>query len=343
MSGKITIKRIAKECNVSPVTVSRVIAGSSTVSEKTRSKVLSMMQELGYRDNKVTPQQRTQDLPIIAMMIEDVTRSSSSILHYAAQYLKMQGYLPLICETGERAADMRSYIENLSEYGIVKGIIVISSQGTRQELVEISNDFEDLPIVAVHWCQAWSKIDSVILDSYYNAYNAVEYLAELGHKCIALCNAPSQYSGSLEETRGYLDALAKNGFEKTEKYIFPAVFKADDGTKIAQELIKNMPEVTAVLSCNAVLARSLINELQVMGKRVPEDISVVAFDMITPTQTTGGITSIGPYSSDAGFAAARTLLEQINSKNDSFVQYRSLKKVVLESHFYTGATVRQLK
>ena len=50
---KVTIKMVAEKCNVSPVTVSRVLANHSSVNEKTRETVLNAMQELGYRSKKV--------------------------------------------------------------------------------------------------------------------------------------------------------------------------------------------------------------------------------------------------------------------------------------------------
>lgn len=46
-----TIKEIAKEANVSPSTVSRVLAGSSKISPETTKRVLEAIKKLGYVPN----------------------------------------------------------------------------------------------------------------------------------------------------------------------------------------------------------------------------------------------------------------------------------------------------
>ena len=61
---KVTIKMVAEKCNVSPVTVSRVLANHSSVNEKTRETVLNAMQELGYRSKKVEKLMEQKGIPL---------------------------------------------------------------------------------------------------------------------------------------------------------------------------------------------------------------------------------------------------------------------------------------
>ena len=65
---KVTIKMVAEKCNVSPVTVSRVLANHSSVNEKTRETVLNAMQELGYRSKKVEKLMDKKESRYIAVM-----------------------------------------------------------------------------------------------------------------------------------------------------------------------------------------------------------------------------------------------------------------------------------
>ena len=160
---KVTIKMVAEKCNVSPVTVSRVLANHSSVNEKTRETVLNAMQELGYRSKKVEKLMDKKESRYIAVMIEDITQSANCIIQAAANYLRGENYLPIVCETGEKAVYLETYLTNLDKDGLLAGCIVISSQGARAELAKMAEKFRALPLVAVHWCEAWSKVDSVIL------------------------------------------------------------------------------------------------------------------------------------------------------------------------------------
>ena len=51
-SKRVTIRDIARECDVSHQTVSRVINNSAGVSPKTRQLILRVMKEMNYQPNK---------------------------------------------------------------------------------------------------------------------------------------------------------------------------------------------------------------------------------------------------------------------------------------------------
>ena len=94
---KTTIKTIAQKCNVSPVTVSRVIANNPSVNEKTRQFILDTMKELDYRPQKVEALTERQRARMIVMVMEDITRNANAIVRAAANYLRENGYLSIYC------------------------------------------------------------------------------------------------------------------------------------------------------------------------------------------------------------------------------------------------------
>ena len=335
---KVTIKMVAEKCNVSPVTVSRVLANHPSVNEKTRETILSAMQELGYRSKKVEKLIDKKGSRYIAIMIEDITRSANCIIQAAADYLRGENYLPIVCETGDKAAYLETYIANLERDGLLDGCIVISSLGARAELAKIAENYKNLPLVAVHWCEAWSKVDSVIMDNYQGTRCAIEYLAKLGHRNIALINAPREASGSYEERMGYMDAMKGLGLACEERRILPGNLKRDGGVAAARRLLAEQPEVTAVVSSNFAMAVGVIDEVKAQGKRVPEDLNVVPFGIIQSNEDTANFTSVGARYDDAGVAAARMVLERIRELEDTGTRFNMVKKVVLEPQIFYGAT-----
>lgn len=333
---KVTIKTIAEHCGVSPVTVSRVIAGHSSVNEKTREQILGAMKQLDYRSQKIEKLIETKSR-MVSFMLEDITRYSNCIVQAAARGLKDAGYLSLICETGEKGVCLDEYLEALTRENAIQGCVVIVSLAARKELAKIAEKYEDLPIVAVHWCEAWSKVDSVVLDSYQGSIVAVDMLAKLGHKCIALINAPQEASGSYEERAGYLDALRENGLGVKEKYILQGELTRADGVRAARKILQDMPEVTAVLCSNFSMAQGLSDELQASGKRIPEDMSIVPFGILQSNDERG-FTSVGVSFVDAGLAASRMVLERIQERETMRERMNGVKKVVLEPHIFLGGS-----
>lgn len=340
---RVTIKTIAEKCGISPVTVSRVIARSPNVSEKTRQLVMQTMQEMGYWQKNLEDPTKKDVPQIVALMVEDITDKAQYILQAAAEFFLNNGYLAIICEVGPKACRLREYLSTLVDKKYIKGAIVVSSRGSRAELAKIAEDFQDLPIIATHWCSAWSKIDSVILDSYHGTACAVNYLAERGHRHIALLNSPKESSGSYEEREGYLDALRSNGLEVNESFIFSTDLHRSDGVKIIRKIVKTLPEVTAVLTVNLEMAQGVRSELSVLGKRVPDDISIIPLDMVNDSAGNRDFTAVGANFSDAGVAAARMLLERIQEQERGDKRINIVKKVILEPQVFAGGTVRDLR
>lgn len=335
---KVTIKMVAEHCNVSPVTVSRVLANHPGVNEKTRETVLSAMRELGYRSKKVEQLIEKKGCRYIAVMVEDITMSANCIIQSASTYLREEGCLPIICETGEKAAYLEAYLTSLQKDGMLKGCIVISSRGARAELANMAEKFAPLPLVAVHWCGAWSRVDSVILDSYQSIVDAISYLAKLGHQNIALLNAPSEASGSYEERIGYMDTMKNLGLPYEEKRIISGNLKREGGVLAARKILTEQPEITAVICSNFAMAMGVIDEVTAQGKKVPEDLSVIPFGIIQNGMDIANFTSVGAHYSDAGIAAARMVLERIRELEENGSLFNVIKKVVLEPKIFLGST-----
>ena len=95
---RVTIKTIAEKCGISPVTVSRVIARSPNVSEKTRQLVMQTMQEMGYWQKNLEDPTKKDVPQIVALMVEDITDKAQYILQAAAEFFLNSGYLAIICD-----------------------------------------------------------------------------------------------------------------------------------------------------------------------------------------------------------------------------------------------------
>ena len=69
----VTIKEIAKYCNVSIATVSNIINGKPNASEETKQRVLKAIEELNYTPNYIAKNLKTKRTKTIGVVVEDIT------------------------------------------------------------------------------------------------------------------------------------------------------------------------------------------------------------------------------------------------------------------------------
>ena len=109
----ITVKDIARLCNVSPGTVSNIINGRPNVGEETRERVLRVIQETGYQPNYFASSMRKQSSRTIGIIVEDLKQfTTTPIVVTIMAYCEEMGYrtflLNLGCMTDGRIPGFRT-------------------------------------------------------------------------------------------------------------------------------------------------------------------------------------------------------------------------------------------
>jgi LacI family transcriptional regulator len=133
------------------------------------------------------------------------------------------------------------------------------------------------PIVLVDGYSNTESYDTVISDNFRAAYQAVEYLIEKGHRYIGLLGSDMSCYPSLKERRnGYLRAMKEN--DLTEIFISNFNINKSKGYQETISLLKEYPHITALFCVNDDVGSAAIRASQYLGKRVPEDISIIGYD-----------------------------------------------------------------
>ncbi len=158
-----------------------------------------------------------------------------------------------------------------------------------------------------------TSYSTVSIDNRRAAYELVDALFELGHYRIAMIVGKlSESDRSIERQAGYEDALREHDLESIE--IVEVGFETTDLSAQIVELNSGANTPTAYFCSTDVLAISAIRALAQIGKRVPDDVSVVGFDGISigehliPSLST----AVQP-AEDMGEWAAKHLLERIDN------------------------------
>jgi LacI family transcriptional regulator len=155
------------------------------------------------------------------------------------------------------------------------------------------------PIVLVDAYARSDRYDAIVSDNFTGAYQAVTHLIQHGHRHIGLVGSHAHAYPSIEERQsGYERALEEHGiFDRYEAACH--IVNTDEIIRATTTLLQRNPQVTALFGVNDDVAIAVMDAARNLGKRVPDDLSVVGFDdidlasCISPTLTTIHVDKIG--------------------------------------------------
>ncbi|MBW5448650.1 substrate-binding domain-containing protein [Cohnella sp. CFH 77786] len=270
------IRDVAKAAGVSVATVSKVLNGYTTVSQKTKEKVQRIVSETGFEPNaaaRALVGQRSMTLGVF--LTTGLTHSFfTNILAGMEQALKAKGY-DLI------------YLAQLSyenkEYSFVRHCQSRNVEGVVGFGFLDDSNFDELiasriPSVFIDLDVKGPRAGYISSDNVNGIARAVCYLRDLGHTRIALISdMPESYVGRLR-LEGYRKGLRQAGLPDTEDYIAYGDYSRERGCAAMQTLLAKPAKPTAVVCCSDYAALGAIDAARDAGLSVPDDISVIGFD-----------------------------------------------------------------
>ncbi len=111
------------------------------------------------------------------------------------------------------------------------------------------------------------------------AYEAVEYLLDLGHRRIGFISGAFGGQGRLR-LAGYRDALVDHGLPYDERLVLPGDWTWDAGYELAPHFLEMEEPPTAIFCANDLMALAAMRALHERGLQIPRDVSVLGFDDI---------------------------------------------------------------
>lgn len=289
MSKNITRNDVAKLAGVSPAVVSYVINQTKFVSEEKTLAVRKAIEELQYRPNLHARSLKTNKSMQIAFVCDNLR---NDWLEIAEKMFFDKGYFVSHCYS----RDGDDFVQKLIE-GRFDGMFMLSNRYTATQLNQIAS--AGIPI-ALYKTRDYSFLEANIVtvapDIYAGVMKAVSYLAVKGHQKIMLV-PPLRYNMNLAKgyrERAFKEAVEVNGLiykdslvcrntdtmQDIESFIFDLVYANDP---------KERP--TAIVAGDDYLAAYIMQYLNKLGLRIPEDVAVVGMDntylaeMISPPLT----------------------------------------------------------
>ncbi|QZY57305.1 LacI family DNA-binding transcriptional regulator [Crassaminicella profunda] len=317
----VTIKDVAKEANVSPSTVSRVIAGSDRISEETKKRVKVAIQKLNYHPNVVARSLTNKMTKVIGIVLPSK----------AEQLFKNPFFIYVMTGISKYAQESRYYImytffkteeekltsiQNYINSNLVDGII-LTTVHSKDSCIKYLQERE-FPFVVIGRPEDTKNVLWVDNDNFQAMYNVLSKLFMKGHRKIAFIGAKSELNVSKDRLSGYKQAHKINGVDIDEN----SIIEVEDFREVlgynAMKKILNGNKPTAVVCTDDLLAfgaSSYLVENNMKG------ISIVGFNNIPLAEyQKPALTSVDINAKELGYYAAKMLVDKLE-KNITNMHY----------------------
>lgn len=303
---------VARQAGVSLMTVSRVINHKDGISDATRRRVQKIIDQLGYRPSDIARSLVTDRTSTIGLVVIDNSNPFFSEVARGVEHAAYaEGYNVLLCNTNEDTERELAVLRSLEEKR-VDGVILCSPRLDENSLQNALQ--QQAAVVLINRRLSDPRFGMIILNDVRGGRMATEHLLSRGHKAIGFLSGPqNSYSGQMR-AKGYCVALEAAGIGYRAEWVRHCWPVVESGRLETYKLLTAQPEITAVFCYNDLSAIGAMHACMELGRRIPDDISIVGFDNIpfaawvTPSLTTCHIPMY-----DVGNQAMQLLSEFINS------------------------------
>lgn len=335
----VSMKEIAKKCNVSVASVSKALNGYSDISEETRKMILKTASEMGYLPNSSARILKTRKSYNLGVMFVDEAASGlthdyfNHVLESFKRTAEERGY-DITFTSGQISGQKLSYYEHCRYRG-VDGVVIACVDFYGEEVQELIRS--EIPVVTID--HVFDGNIAVVSNNSQGMEDLVTYVYEQGHRRIAYIHGDNT---SVTRTRlsSFHRTLQRKGLEIPDDYIRESPYRdADTAAKVTGDLLDLPHPPTCILYPDDYAAIGGINEIRERGLRIPEDISVAGYDGITIAKILEPkLTTLCQDTVAIGRIAAEKLIDLIENPKTTLID-----RFTVDGTLFKGASVSEVK
>ncbi len=330
MKRQVTIKDIARKLGVSISTVSRALKDHPDISVKTREAVKELASILGYKPNMIALNLKHSRTNTIGVLVPEVEHYFfSSVLNGVEEVAYKNDFSVMVFQSNE------SYMR---EVLITQNFLTNRVDGVLASFSKNTHDFthfkkiieNEIPMVFFDRERGELHADSVIVDDYSGAYQAVSHLISKGCKRIAFYSAPRHLVLGKNRLEGYKAALEDNGITYSPDMVY-SCDTFDEAEKISRSILKKHDRPDAIFAVNDLTAIGAMKVAKKLGLRVPDDIRLVGFENSRSSWICEPeLTTVDQFGFELGKEATGLLLSRIKLNTfDYEVERRMMKTQIV--------------
>lgn len=335
----ITLKDIARECNVSFSTVSKALKGSPEISSDTIKLVSEKAQQMGYHPNLAARTLRTNKTYNLGVVFEDKTGAGlehqyfAKILSGLQKFAQEKGYeITLTSQTDDKNFDYYHHMKSRN----FDGVAVLSADFNKKGIQALVQS--EIPTVTLDYFYD-NNHTAIMSDNKNGMKELVEYIISKGHKKIAMIHGEDTFV--TRERKKVFEQVCNNyNIKIPDEYFAQALyhdmFTSAEATNILLSL-KNPP--TCIIYPDDYSALGGIREINTRKLKIGKDISIAGYDGLLLTSLI--IPPLTTYEQDGekiGKTMAETLIENIEKGS----AYKS-QKIMITGRFLKGGSVAELQ
>ena len=313
----MNIKTIASLAGVSVSTVSKIINNYSDISEDTKQKVITIMEETGYRPSSSAKILATKKSNLIGVVFGGKLNVDFNhpffvdVINVFKKQIGLLGYDLLLFSNEKFLNNGEDYLARCKHF-LVDGCIIIAGDDVQSSVQAL--DESNIPCIGVDIELKGKNSSYIMSDNHKISSKVVEHFYLNGYRKIGFLGIerPSMVIRQREEA--FIDSLKSfNLTVNKEWFTYSKDYTENDGYQSVKAWIMrgNLPK--AVFAATDLLAFGAIRAFKESGIRVPEDIAVIGCDDIDACNYTDPpLTTIKQDKQRIGRLAAMLLFDLMN-------------------------------
>lgn len=271
------IRDVARLAGVSPTTAKRAIRSPELLRPETLARVRQAIETLQYEPDQLASALRSGHNTTIGLIIGSIVEPFfAHITRTIVHAIREHGYSVIIADNEYRAdlelAHLKTFHGNR-----ISGLIIRSGYGTPNLDYLARLQRRGVAIVELDYFTPGSPYSHVMLDSPRAVQEGVDHLVAHGHRRIAALGKYSDLNRD-ERVQTFPQAMARHGLPVIEEYALPAAPVESDAFELTRQLMTLPEPPTALFALTGTMATGAYRALRELAKRVPEDVSLLAFD-----------------------------------------------------------------
>lgn len=337
---KMTIRDIAEAAGVSTTTVSQILNNKgSRFSEKTREKVMAIVEEFNYKPDFFAQNMVTKKSQTIGMIVPDVTDFFfSKLIEGVEAYLNSLGYMILLCNSNHQAELEDKYFEELVHRS-VEGVIIATPNQLSDSILKHERILnKSMSLILVDMGRNKRTEGKLLVEEYEGVYHATRYLIEEGHEAIGFLQEVGDYYQLSERITGYLNCLEDHHIAAQSSWVQSGPLTIEGGYLATKALLATaVTPITALVCSNDQMAVGAYQAINEQGLKIPEDISVIGFDGLEISRYMApALTTVHQPIFEIGYTAGEFIMGAIDSPQ------RKIPNKIFETKLIKRDSVKRL-
>lgn len=290
LSERVTIKSIAKDLNISHMTVSRALSGNPNVQKETREKIVKRAKELGYVKSAAASAMRGDGTKIVGLLLPNIVNEFyARFANAMAEACETQSLHLIIHLTNDDITQEQRAIERLREVQAMAVVMVPSPSGNASSKIDLAG------MKVIQLIRQRADIESgsaILVDDHAAIRNAVLHLAHNGHSAIGYIGASDDLSSGRDRLAAFRAGLEQAGLSEEPSLVQMDTPSFEMGRTSAANLIES--GLATGLICGGVeISNGALSTLLDRGIQTGRKLEFVGYgDPTFYSWIGGGITTI---------------------------------------------------